>query len=260
MSSAHEELYHDAMVKFLESLWGDGYLSPGGPDEVDRILEGIDLSGKSVLDIGCGSGGITVALARDHDAAKVIGIDVEATVCTAAKRRAEGAGLGERVEIRRISPGPLEFTDAFFDVVFSKDAIVHIADKESLARELFRILRPGGWFAASDWLTDRDGKPTAEMRRYLELEGLDFGMASPQRYRDALIAAGFVDVSLTNRNPWYRQVAREERAAFDGAGRSRYEAAIGVEGLAKMKQTWEAMIAVLDTGEHCPHHLRAQKS
>lgn len=259
MSSAHEELYHDAMVDFLESLWGAGYLSPGGSEEVARVIEGIELAGKTVLDIGCGSGGITVALARDHAAAKVVGIDVETTVLGAAKRRADSARLGDRVELRRVSPGPLEFPDESFDVVFSKDAIVHIGDKEALAREVYRVLRPGGWFAASDWLTDRDGEPSPEMRRYLELEGLDFGMASPGRYRDALTAAGFVDVSLICRNAWYRQLAREERAAFDGAGRSRYEAAIGAEGLAKMKQTWEAMIAVLDTGEHCPHHLRGRK-
>ncbi len=259
MSSAYEELYHDAMVDFLESLWGDGYLSPGGPEEVARVLEGIDVAGMSVLDIGCGSGGITVALARDHGAARVNGIDVEATVCDSARRRVEAAGLSERVEIRHVSPGPLDFPAASFDLVFSKDAIVHIADKESLAREIFRVLRPGGWFAASDWLTDRDAEPSAEMRRYLELEGLDFGMASPERYRNALTAAGFVDVSLSNRNSWYRQLARAERAAFDSPDRPKYEAAIGVEGLEKMRKTWEAMIVVLDSGEHCPHHLRGRK-
>jgi hypothetical protein len=75
-----------------------------------------------------------------------------------------------------------------------------------------------------------------------------------------LTSAGFVDVSLTNRNPWYRQLAREERAQFDASDRLRYETAIGAEGLAKMRKTWEAMIVVLDTGEHCPHHLRRRKS
>ena len=123
-------------------------MSPGGPQEVARVVEGIELSGKTVLDIGCGAGGITVALARDHAAAKIVGIDVEATVCSRAKRRADQSRLGDRVEIRRVSPEPLEFPDESFDVVFSKDAIVHIADKESLALEVFRVLRPGGWFAA----------------------------------------------------------------------------------------------------------------
>ena len=126
-------LYDDLTVDFLEALWGDGYLSPGGPDEVARILAGLDLAGRTVLDIGCGSGGITVSLARDYGAAKVIGIDVEAPVCAKARARAEAAGLADRVEIRQVAPGPLPLPDASVDLVFSKDSIVHIPDKAALA-------------------------------------------------------------------------------------------------------------------------------
>jgi hypothetical protein len=42
----------------LQFMWGDGFLSPGGPEEVAEMLAGIDLSGKRVLDIGSGLGGI----------------------------------------------------------------------------------------------------------------------------------------------------------------------------------------------------------
>jgi hypothetical protein len=41
----------------LEMIWGDGFMSPGGPDEVMRIVAGHDIAGCSVLDIGCGLGG-----------------------------------------------------------------------------------------------------------------------------------------------------------------------------------------------------------
>ena len=92
-------LYDEGSITFLEELWGDGFLSPGGPEEVARVLEGIDLAGKTVLDIGCGAGGITAALARDHGAAKVVGIDVEEPVCAAARRQAEKQGVADRVEI-----------------------------------------------------------------------------------------------------------------------------------------------------------------
>ncbi|HCH99470.1 MAG TPA: SAM-dependent methyltransferase, partial [Alphaproteobacteria bacterium] len=59
-----EMLYDDVHIALLEDIWGEGFLSPGGPDEVARVLEGLDLSGKTVLDIGCGSGAIAVLLAR----------------------------------------------------------------------------------------------------------------------------------------------------------------------------------------------------
>jgi phosphoethanolamine N-methyltransferase len=56
------ELYHDQMIGMLERVWGDGWLSPGRPAEVARLLEGMDIKGRSVLDIGCGGGGIDTEL------------------------------------------------------------------------------------------------------------------------------------------------------------------------------------------------------
>lgn len=256
----HDEvLYDEKHIAFLERLWGEGYLSPGGEDEVRRVLDGLDLAGRTVIDIGCGSGGIAVALARDFDAARVIGIDVEGPVCAAARRRAGAAGVADRVEIRQVSPGPMPLPDGSADVVFSKDAIVHIPDKHALARDIFRVLKPGGWFAASDWLISHDDEPSPEMKTYLVEEDLDFGMASPAAYDRALENAGFVDIRLTNRNSWYRGVAREELARLQGPERPGFDALLGAEEIDGQIRTWKAMIAVLHTGEHCPHHLRARR-
>ena len=146
--------------------------------------------------------------------------------------------------------------DASVDIVFSKDSIVHIPDKEALAADAFRVLRPGGWFVASDWLISHDGEPSPEMADYIAKEDLDFGMASPARYRRALEAAGFVDVSLTNRNPWYRTVARGELARLEGAGRDAFLKVMDEAALDEQVGIWRAMIIVLDSGEHCPHHFR----
>ena len=49
-ASADGELYHDKMIGMLEAIWGEGYLSPGGPDEVARLVGDDDLSGCSILD------------------------------------------------------------------------------------------------------------------------------------------------------------------------------------------------------------------
>jgi phosphoethanolamine N-methyltransferase len=252
-------LYDEGAITFLEELWGDGFLSPGGPEEVARVLEGIELGGKTVLDIGCGAGGITAALARDYGAARVVGIDVEEPVCAAARRQAEKGGVADLVEIVQVTPGPFPFPDASFDVVFSKDSIIHIPDKAFLAGEAFRVLRPGGWFVASDWLISHDGTPSPEMADYIAREALDFGMASPSRYRAALEGAGFTEVALRNRNPWYREVARKELALLEGPGRATFEARCGAEEIARQIGTWAAMVVVLESGEHCPHHFRARK-
>ena len=122
--------YDEGVIEFLGELWGDGYMSPGGPEEVARILDGIDLTSKTVLDIGCGSGGVTVDLVRRHGAGRVIGIDVERDVCAVSKKRVDAAGLTGRIEILQVEPGPLPMADSSLDIVFSKDSIIHISDKE----------------------------------------------------------------------------------------------------------------------------------
>jgi len=254
-----EPEYDDAAIRFLEALWGEGYLSPGGPDEVDRVVEGIALEGKTVLDIGCGAGGITLHLADRHGAARVTGFDVEAPVIEVARRRAEERGLSDRSTFVQAPPGPLPFADASFDIVFSKDALLHVPDKDALFAEIFRVLAPGGEFAASNWMISHDGEPSPDMKAYIAAEGLSFSMASPDRYRLAMHRAGFENITVRDRNPWYREVAREELERLKGPLYGPVSAAVGSAYVDKNIHTWEAMQKVLDTGEHRPTHLRGWK-
>ena len=253
------ELYHARMIGMLEAVWGEGFLSPGGPDEVARVLEGADIAGLSVLDIGCGAGGIDLALVRTHGAGYVTGIDVEDSVLARARSLVVAAGLEDRIGCMKVVPGPLPFPPGTFDLVFSKDSIVHIPDKHALMREVFRVLKPGGLFMASDWLIGREGPPSPEMAAYIAAEGLDFGMASPTRYRDAMADAGFTGISVKSRNRWYRQVARTELARLQGEVGAQAARIVGQAFVDENIGIWSRMIPVLDSGEHCPSHLRARK-
>src|SRR5262245_34927457 len=162
--------YDDTAIRFLEALWGEGYLSPGGPDEVDRVVVGLDLTGKRVLDIGCGSGGIALHLIEALGAGHITGFDVEGPVIAAARKRAEQRGLSARAEFVHGSPGPLPCSSASFDVIFSKDALLHVPDKDALFREIFRVLKAGGVFAASNWMIGHDGEPSPDMKVYIAAE------------------------------------------------------------------------------------------
>lgn len=258
-SQPGSELYGENYIIILEHVWGDGWLSPGGPEEVKRLLEGMNLKGKSVLDIDCGAGGIEIELVKTHGAGYVTGIDVEDTVLGHARKFTAKAGIADRVGVMKVVPGPLPFPSATFDVVFSKDSIVHIPDKHTLMHDVFRVLKPGGWFVASDWLIGHDNEPSPQMKSYIASEGLDFGMASPERYKDAMISAGFINVELRSRNAWYRERAREELQAMKGPLYASAVAKLGKEFVDRHIQIWIDMVPVLQSGEHCPTHLRAQK-
>lgn len=254
-----DEHYPQQMIAMLQALWGEGFLSPGGAEEVARVLEGHDLAGKGVLDIGCGSGGIDIALVGQHGAGYVTGLDVEDTVLGHARGLIAKAGLSSRIGLVKVAPGPLPFPPGTFDVVFSKDSIIHIPDKAALMAEVFRVLKPGGWFIASDWLIGTEAI-SPRMAEYIAAEGLDFGMATPARYHEAMMAAGFEDIRIRSRNDWYRVQARQELDRLRGeAGRAAAQI-VGANFVQKNIAIWERMIPVLDSGEHCPTHLSARKS
>lgn len=253
-----EDHYPPRMIAMLQAVWGEGFLSPGGPEEVARIVAGHDLAGKSVLDIGCGAGGIDIALVRNHAAGYVTGLDVEDPVLTHARDLVAREGLQDRIGLVKVAPGPLPFAPGSFDVVFSKDSIVHIPDKHALMAEVFRVLKPGGWFLASDWLI---GTETISplMADYIAAEGLDFGMATPTRYLHAMAATGFTDCKTISRNEWYRLQARAELDRLKGQAGAKAALDVGQDFVDQNIAIWSRMIPVLDTGEHCPTHLAARR-
>lgn len=256
MTSEPTQAYDDALVALLEEVWGAGYMSPGGPDEIRMIVEGVELAGKAVLDLGCGTGGITRFLAETYRPASIVGVDIDPGLIERAGERAGGAA---GLSFRTVRPGPLPFADGSFDMVFSKDAMVHIENKEALFAQIFRVLRPGGAVAASDWMSSTDGPFSAAMAYYLQAEGLGFGMASPSRYRTAMAEAGFRDIRLTDRNDWYRPLAHREHDALAGPLYDRLAARVGKDFLDHEIEVWRALTVVVDSGELRPAHLRARK-
>ena len=253
----HEDEYDDAMVTMLELIWGEGFLSPGGPEATLEIVRGLDLDGKSVLDIGCGIGGPAMVLVRERGC-RVIGLDVEAPLIARARARAERAGLADRADFRTVEPGPLPLADASVDVVFSKESGAHMEDKPAFFAETFRVLRPGGALAVSDWM--RSPEPNSrDMEYWFEMEGLTYHMETLDNTVALLRACGFTAVETTDTSALYRAQARDEHERMRGPLRARMGALLGPEKRAHFIEDWRAMAVVLDKGELRTGRLRARK-
>jgi phosphoethanolamine N-methyltransferase len=253
----HQDEYHDAMVDMLELVWGEGFLAPGGADLVKQTVGGFDLSGKRVLDIGCGIGGGDIVLARDLGA-EVVGIDLEPPLVERARRYAEAAGLDDRIAFEVVEAGPLGFPDASFDAVYSSGAFTQIEDKADAFAEVHRVLRPGGVFMVYDWM--RGPEPYSDdMRTWFELEGLTYAMETLERHGALLRGAGFEGIELEDDGGWYRERCREELAQLQGPLKSKMLELLGEEQTAHFIEDWRAMLVVLDKGELRPGRYRAVK-
>jgi SAM-dependent methyltransferase len=251
--------YDEGMLALLQIMWGDGFLSPGGADELARVLEASNLEGCRVLDIGCGLGVIDELLVTRHRAASVVGIDIDPALLEHMRARIERAGLADRIQGMAVKPGPLPFADAAFDVVFSKDSLVQIPDKSAIFSEVLRVLRPGGRFIASDWLRGSTGDYSPEMLEYFRLEGIAYNMATLEESATALRGAGFVEVEIRDRHTWYQGLARREYDAMRGPLHSLIVERIGAARAAHFVANWAQLVVVLDRGELRPSHLQALK-
>src|SRR5689334_9151120 len=173
--------YSKQFTDALQFVWGRGFLSPGGPEEIKDMLQGRSISGSRVLDIGSGLGGVDLVLVEQHQAGEVVGIDVEAPLVEAARELVSSAGLSERISFLLVEPGSLPFDAGSFDVVFSKDAMVHIDDKGLLYKDVLRVLKPGGVFLPSDWPWADGAESSAVVQGWLSRGPLRFAFTTPDQ-------------------------------------------------------------------------------
>jgi ubiquinone/menaquinone biosynthesis C-methylase UbiE len=245
------------MVAFLEWVWGRDFMAPGGEGNVDKLVKGLDLAGKRVLDIGCGIGGPAFVLARKHGA-HVTGIDLEPQLIARATRRAAELGLSQQTDFRLVSLGPLELPDQGFDVVFTSGALTQTEDKAGIVAECFRVLKPGGVLTCYDWLKG-DAPISDDMRYFFRMEGLTYNLITLAELARELAAGGFEEVTTEDASDWYRRVSRREYEHMRGEGRREVVAMIGEAQAEHMIEDWRSMVVVCEKGELRQGYTRGRR-
>ena len=154
--------------------------------------------GTTVLDVGCGIGGSSRMLAREYGFA-VTGI----TISPQQVRRAQELTAPEVNARFQVDDAlALSFPDDSFDVVWSVEAGPHMPDKAQFARELMRVLKPGGILVVADW-NQRDDRqiPLNVWEKPVMRQLLDQwshpAFASIEGFSELLEATGLVEGNVT---------------------------------------------------------------
>ena len=124
----------------------------GGDRVRARLLDQVEIRpGDRVLDLGAGTGALTLALKRRHPGAVVVGIDPDPKALERARAKAARAGL--EVEFREAYGDALPFGDGSFERVVSSLVLHHLTTpgKEAALREAHRVLVPGGTLRVLDF-------------------------------------------------------------------------------------------------------------
>jgi SAM-dependent methyltransferase len=159
--------------------------------------------GEVVVDFGCG-GGIDIILAAHKVApnGKVVGVDYTAQMIEQAKSAVAEAGLTDTVELVVADmERQLDLPDGFADVVISNCVINLCPDKESVYREAFRILKPGGRLAISDIVYAEKIDPQVQERFQSTWAGCVGGAIEEDSYFEIVRKVGFSQVEVVARHP-----------------------------------------------------------
>lgn len=194
-----------------------------------------------VLDVGCGVGATACYLAKT-DGCRVVAVDLRKSMIARSRERAKEEGVEDRVEFRVADAQDLPFEDSLFDVVLCESVATFIEDKQQVAREFARVVKPGGYVGLNEeiWIsTPPDGLaedakrifdvepdiPTADdWQRILEDAGLRPVVVKPYKFdtrREAsqlgryrwsdMLRMFYRTVALSLRRPDFREYMKKRR-------------------------------------------------
>lgn len=184
-----------------------------------------------ILDAGCGTGGLILAMRAGHPARRYHGIDFMPLACDLARNR-----CGPTVDIREASITELPFADESFDAVVSADVICQIEEPATAMAELFRVLRPGGRVLinvpAYMWMWSYHDESCQTKHRYTR----------PEMDR-LLTGANFIERRLTHWNALPFPALFAKRKLFSSTGSSDvrlYPAPVefGLRGAMSIEHAW----------------------
>lgn len=167
----------------------DEFHTRGRPATVE-LARLLDLGGDlRVLDLGCGLGGPARYLAQSYGCS-VTGLDLTPEFVAVAARLTALTRQEDSVGFCQGDALATPFADASFDVVWSQNVAMNIADRPRLYAEIRRVLRPGGRYALSDVVTGSVAGDLHFPVPWARAPGASH-LLSPDATRRAIEAAGF---------------------------------------------------------------------
>jgi len=211
-------LFLDDSMTYSCALWAEGAetLEQAQEEKLDTVARKLALTeGDRVLDVGCGWGAFPLRAATKYGA-KVVGITLSPPQAELARRRAEEAGVGDRVEVRVMDYRDLASSGERFDAIASIGMVEHVGEEQIdvYARTLAGLLEPGGRLLNHGIARLRHTDPDAGAfsERYVFPDGEPLHLS---RVLLALERAGFVTRHVSEHGADYAETLRHWALRLD---------------------------------------------
>ncbi|KAL4234230.1 hypothetical protein ACF0H5_005881 [Mactra antiquata] len=206
--------YSNNGILRYEKIFGRTFISTGGLDTTKEFVDRLELKpGQVILDVGCGIGGSAFYMVKEYGV-KVVAIDLSSNMINIGYQRAKEVGVNEdEVQFEVADATKREYKPETFDVIYSRDTILHIPDKLSLFQKFFKWLKPGGKLFISDYCCS-DEEHSDHFKAYVQQRG--YTLLSPNKYGEVLSQAGFSNVDAKDRTDLFVQSLEKELVVASG--------------------------------------------
>jgi len=232
-----------------EKVFGHTFISTGGKQTTEEFVKELNLKpGMRVLDIGCGIGGSAFYMARNFGA-EVLGIDLSNNMLDIANERKMEMeeNIRNSVSFRYLDATTAVFPANSFDVVYSRDAIMHILDKEPLYERILTWLRPGGQLLVSEYIHGRNYPDLSqEYLDYLEVRG--YQLLPVQQYGKMLTRVGYKHVKAIDKTEEFISILKNEMVKFKPT-RDKFIKEFSLKDYNELVDGWDIKVVRCTKGE-----------
>ncbi|XP_020614244.1 phosphoethanolamine N-methyltransferase 1-like [Orbicella faveolata] len=251
--------YSSNSILRYEKIFGRGFVSTGGLETTQEIVAMLSLKkGQKVLDVGCGIGGSGFYMVKvvPYFCTAVIKGVLASSNSARWNIKAPLILLSTQVEFVVADITTADYEPESFDVIYSRDTILHIEDKETLFKNFLKWLKPEGELLISDYC--RGPKELSEtMKAYIAKR--HYHLLTPADYGKLLEKAGFVDVKAIDNTKRFIEVLTSERARFE-SDKNTFLKDFSKEDFEYLVEDWETKIVRCGNGDQKWGLFHAKKS
>eukprot|EP00297_Palpitomonas_bilix_P010964 CAMPEP_0113880960 /NCGR_PEP_ID=MMETSP0780_2-20120614/8091_1 /TAXON_ID=652834 /ORGANISM="Palpitomonas bilix" /LENGTH=265 /DNA_ID=CAMNT_0000867725 /DNA_START=45 /DNA_END=842 /DNA_ORIENTATION=+ /assembly_acc=CAM_ASM_000599 len=227
-----------------EKVFGRGFVSTGGKETTEMYAPLLKMkSGEYLLDVGCGIGGSAFHFVKSSGC-KVLGVDLSQNMLDIGKERAVESGVDVEFLLADATRDEIA-APATFDAVYSRDAILHIADKVGLFKRMFNLLKPGGRLLITDY-NRGPGERSPEFEAYVKQRG--YSLVTVEDYKQALVDAGFVNVTGTDNSETFMKVLEREISEME-ANKDKFVEEFSQNDYDYLMDGWKAKVGRCTSGD-----------
>ncbi|CAE1299388.1 E2.1.1.103 [Acanthosepion pharaonis] len=238
-----------------EKVFGRCFVSTGGLDTTKKFVAKLNIKpGEKVLDVGCGIGGSAFHMAQIYGA-EVVGIDLSTNMILIAHQRCQEVNLTQKVHFEIADATKRHFEPCSFDVIYSRDTIIHIKDKLALFKKFYEWLKPGGRLLITDYCCSA-GSHSDQFKSYTKQRGYIF--LPVEKYGQELKEAGFQNIQSTDMTDHFIEILHNEKNKVHNM-KKEFIQQFSVDDYNAIISGWEEKVQRCKYGDQKWGHFMAEK-